>query len=48
MKLTDEEVHEMTLKTDADETHCRQQLFEVSVPQIAESIVQVVTAFHGM
>ena len=35
------------LKTDVDEAHCPQQLFEVPVPQIAEGIVEVVTAFHG-
>ena len=46
-KLTDEEVDEMILETDADETHCLQQLFDVPAPQIAERIVEVVTAFHG-
>ena len=47
MKLTDEEVDEMILETDVDETHCPRQLFDVPVPQIAERIVEVVTAFHG-
>ena len=46
-KLTDEEVDEMILETDVDETHCSQQLFDVPVPQIVERIVEVVTAFHG-
>ena len=46
-KLTDEEVDEMILETDVDETHCPQQLFDEPIPQIAERIVEVVTAFHG-
>ena len=46
-KLTDEEVDEMILETDVDETHCPQQLFDVTFPQISERIVEVVTAFHG-
>ena len=46
-KLTDEEVDEMILETDVDETLCLQQLFDVPVPQIAERIVEVVTAVHG-
>ena len=46
-KLTDEEVDERILETDVDETHCHQQLADVSVPQLAERIVEVVTAFHG-
>ena len=46
-KLTDEEVDEMILETDADETHCPQQLFDVPVPSIAQRIVEIVTAFHG-
>ena len=37
-KLTDEEVDEMILATDVDDTHCSEQ--------IAERIVEVVTAFH--
>ena len=41
-KLTDEEGDEMILETDADETHCPQQLFDVPVPQIVEN-----RAFHG-
>ena len=43
MKLTDEEVDEMIPETDVDDT----QLADVSVPQIAERIVEVLTAFHG-
>ena len=48
-KLTDEavKVDEMILETDVDETHCPQQLVDVPVPQIAQRIVEVVTAFHG-
>ena len=46
-KLTDEEIDEMFLETDVYETHCPQQLFDVPVSQIAERIVDVVTAFHG-
>ena len=37
----------MILETNVDETHCPQQLFDVPGPQIAERIVEVVTAFHG-
>ena len=46
-KLTDKEVDEMILETDAEETHCPQQLFDVPVPQIADRIVEVVTAFQA-
>ena len=46
MKLTDEEVDEMILETDVDKTHCPRQLFDVPVPQTAERIAEVVTAFH--
>ena len=35
-KLTDEEVDEMILETDVDDTRRPQQLFDVPVPQIAE------------
>ena len=35
--LTDEMVDEMILETDVDETHCPQQLANVSVLQIAEN-----------
>ena len=45
-KLTAEEVDEMILETDADDTQCSKQLADVSVPQIANIIVEVVTAFH--
>ena len=37
----------MILEIDVEETHCAQQLADVSVPQLAERIVEVVTAFHG-
>ena len=46
MKLTDEEVDEIFLETDVDETHCPPQLADVSIPQLAERIVEVVTAFY--
>ena len=36
-KLTDEEVDEMILETDAHEIYCPQQLFDVPVPQPADS-----------
>ena len=41
-KLTDEEVDEMILEN----TQCSEQLADVSVPQIADRIVEVVTALH--
>ena len=46
-KLTDEEVDEMILETDVDDTQCSEHNVDVPVPQIAERIVEVVTAFHG-
>ena len=46
-KFSDEKVDGMILETDVDEMYCTQQLFEVSVPQIAKRIVEVVAAFHG-
>ena len=46
-KLTDQEIDEIILETEVDETHCRQQPFDVPVPQIADRIVEVVTAFHA-
>ena len=46
-KLTGKDVDEMILETDAEETHCPQQLFDVPVPQIADRIVEVVTAFQA-
>ena len=46
-KLTDEEVHEMILETDVDDTQCSEQIVDVPVPQIAKRIVEVVAAFHG-
>ena len=46
-RLTDEEVDEMILETDVDDTQCSEQIVEVPVPQITERIVEVVTAFHG-
>ena len=45
-KLTDEEVDEMILGTDVDDTQCSEQIVDVPVPQIAERIVEVVTAFN--
>ena len=42
-RLINEEVDEMILETDVDETHRPQRLVDVSVPQIAERIV----TFHG-
>ena len=45
-KLTDEEVDEMILETDVDDTQCCEQIVDIPVPQIAERIVEVVTAFH--
>ena len=46
-KLTDEEVDEMILETHIDDTQCSEQIVDASVLQIAERIVEVVTAFHG-
>ena len=46
-KLTDEEVDEMILQTDVDDTQCSQQIVDVPVPQMADRIVEVVTALHG-
>ena len=46
MKLTDEEVDEMILETDVDDTQGSEQIVDVPVLQIAERIVDVVTAFH--
>ena len=46
-KLTDEEVDEMILETDVDDTQCSEQLAHVPIPQIADRIVEVVTALHG-
>ena len=40
-KLTDEEVDEMILETDVDDTHCSEQIVDVPVPQIDERIVEV-------
>ena len=46
-ELTDKEVDEMILETDVDDTQCSEQIVDVYlVPQIAERIVEVVTAFH--
>ena len=45
-KLTDEEVDEMILETDVDETQFSEQIVDVPVPQIAETNVEVVTALH--
>ena len=45
-KLTDEEVDEMIPETDVDDTQCSEQIVDVPVPQIADRIVEVGTAFH--
>ena len=45
-KLTDEEVDEMILETDVDDTQCSEQIVNVPVSQIADRIVEVVTTFH--
>ena len=37
----------MILATDVDDTQCSEQIVDVLVPQIADRIVEVVTAFHG-
>ena len=47
MKLTDEEVDELIPETDVDDTQCSEQIVDAPVPQIADRIVEVVTAFHG-
>ena len=41
-----EEVDDTILETDVDEAHCPQQLADIPVPQVAERIVEIVTAFH--
>ena len=46
-KVTDEEVDEMILETDVEDTQYYEQIVDVPVLQIAERIVEVVTAFHG-
>ena len=46
-KLTDEEVDEMILETDVDDTQCSEQIVDVPVPQIADRNVEVVIALHG-
>ena len=46
-KLTDEEVDDMILETNVDDTQCSVQIVDVPVPRIAERIVEIVTAFHG-
>ena len=45
-KLTDEDVDEMILETDVDDTQCSEQIVDIPVLQIAKRIVEVVTAFH--
>ena len=40
-KFTDEEVDEMILETDIDDTRCSEQIVDISVTQIAERIVEV-------
>ena len=34
------------MKTDVDDTQCSEQIVDVPVPQIAEIIMEVATAFH--
>ena len=46
-KLIDEEVDEMILETDVDDTRCSEQVVDVPGPHIAERIVAVVAALHG-
>ena len=46
LELTDVEVDEMILVTNVDESQCFEQIVDVPVPQIAERIVEVVTALH--
>ena len=46
-KLTDEEDDGMIPDTDGDDTLCSEQLADTPVPQIADRIVEVVTALHG-
>ena len=45
-KLADEEVDEMILETDVDDTQCSEQIVDVPVPQMAERIMEVVTKLH--
>ena len=37
----------MILETDVDDTQCSEQIVDVPVPQIADRIVDMVTALHG-
>ena len=46
-KITDGEVDEMIPETDVDDTQCSEQRADVSVPQIADRIAEVVSALHG-
>ena len=46
-KLADGEADEMILATDVDDTQCSELIANVPVPQIADRIVEVDTAFHG-
>ena len=46
-KLTDEEFDEMILETDVDDAQHSEQILDVPVPQIADRIVEVVTALDG-
>ena len=45
-KVTDAEVDEMIPETDVDDTQCSEHRADVSVPQIADRIVEVVTALR--
>ena len=42
-KPTDEEVDEMILEADVDDTQCSEQIVDVPVPRIEDRIVEVVT-----
>ena len=46
-RLTDEEVDELIPVIDVDDRQCSEQIVDVPVSQIADTIVEVVTAFHG-
>ena len=46
-KHTDEEFDEMIAETDVDDTQCSLKIVDVPVPQIAERIVEVVTAHRS-
>ena len=45
-KLADGEADEMILATDVDDTQCSEPIENVPITQIADRIVEIVTAFH--